>query len=132
MPAWALSVLTTLVALAVVLGLAWLVLRLLGGLPGGRLGGRPGGGGPGASGGDALRFVRALPVGAKERVVLIEHGGERWMLGVTAGGISVLARWPQSADAAETAHAAAPDRPAMPARMMAPGPAAPGAGNSPS
>ena len=49
----------------------------------------------GASGAadDALRFVRALPVGAKERVVVVEHRGERWMLGVTAGGISTIAHW---------------------------------------
>jgi flagellar protein FliO/FliZ len=42
-----------------------------------------------------LHFVRALPVGTRERVVLLDHAGERWMLGVTAGGISLLARWPQ-------------------------------------
>jgi flagellar protein FliO/FliZ len=24
----------------------------------------------------------------------MDHRGERWMLGVTAGGISLLARWP--------------------------------------
>jgi flagellar protein FliO/FliZ len=34
-----------------------------------------------------------LPVGAKERVVIVEHRGERWMLGVTSGGISTLAHW---------------------------------------
>jgi flagellar protein FliO/FliZ len=43
---------------------------------------------------DALRFVRALPVGAKERVVIVEHRGARWMLGVSAGGISTIAHWP--------------------------------------
>ncbi len=60
---------------------------------------------PRAAGGrgddDTLRFVRALPVGAKERVVIVEHRGERWMLGVTAGGISTIAHWaaPSPADA---------------------------------
>jgi flagellar protein FliO/FliZ len=51
---------------------------------------------PGAARGDSddmLRFVRALPVGAKERVVIVEHRGERWMLGVTAGAISTIAHW---------------------------------------
>ena len=29
--------------------------------------------------------------------MLVEHRGERWMLGVTAGGISTVAHWPQAA-----------------------------------
>jgi flagellar biogenesis protein FliO len=37
----------------------------------------------GSASDDALRFVRALPVGTKERVVIVEHRGARWMLGVT-------------------------------------------------
>jgi flagellar protein FliO/FliZ len=43
---------------------------------------------------DVLRFVRALPVGTKERVVIVELRGERWMLGVTTGAISTIAHWP--------------------------------------
>jgi flagellar protein FliO/FliZ len=39
-----------------------------------------------------LVFVRAMPVGAKERVVVIQYRGEEWLLGVSAGGISVLGR----------------------------------------
>jgi flagellar protein FliO/FliZ len=31
--------------------------------------------------------------------VLVEHRGERWMLGVTAGGISTVAHWPQAVSA---------------------------------
>lgn len=83
-----LNLASTVVALAFVLLLAWVLIRGWRRLQ--NLGGR----GP-ADSGDALRFVRALPVGARERVVLLDHAGERWMLGVTAGGISVLARWPQ-------------------------------------
>lgn len=79
--------LVMLVALAGVLALAWAALRLLRG----RL---PMAGGPTAGDAEALRFVRALPVGPRERVVLMDHRGERWMLGVTAGGIRLLARWP--------------------------------------
>ena len=71
MESFALSFAGMVLALAAVLALAWLLLRL-------------------------LRFVRALPVGAKERVVIVEHRGERWMLGVTAGGISTIAHWPPS------------------------------------
>lgn len=77
-------------ALAGVLALAWATLRLLRGRFAG--GGPPARGSAGAD--ETLRFVRALPVGPKERVVLMDHRGERWMLGVTAGGISLLARWP--------------------------------------
>jgi flagellar protein FliO/FliZ len=84
-----LSLLSTLLALAVVIALAYGTLRLLRG----RLTGPTGGIGRGGADADTLRFVRALPVGTKERVVLIDHRGERWMLGVTAGGISVLARF---------------------------------------
>ena len=86
MESFAMNFIVTMLALGFVLALAWVALRFLKA----RLQPR------GASGGadDALRFVRALPVGAKERVVIVEHRGERWMLGVTAGGVSAIAHWP--------------------------------------
>lgn len=88
MDAFVTQVLVMLTALAFVCALAWGVLRLLRG----RLG--RGGASAGPADDSTLRFVRALPLGARERVVLLDHRGERWMLGVTAGGISLLARWP--------------------------------------
>jgi flagellar protein FliO/FliZ len=87
MESFAMSFASMLLALAVVIAIAWGALRLL------RDRMQPRVKSQGASD-DALRFVRALPVGAKERVVIVEHRGERWMLGVTGGGISTLARWP--------------------------------------
>jgi flagellar protein FliO/FliZ len=76
-----------LLALALVLvtifALAWLMRRLR--QPVGR--------------GRALRAVAELPVGDKERVVLVALGTRQWLLGVTAGGISVL----QQLEAAEEA-----------------------------
>jgi flagellar protein FliO/FliZ len=39
-----------------------------------------------------LRFVRALPLGPRERLVVVEWRGETLLLGVTAGGVSVLDR----------------------------------------
>jgi flagellar protein FliO/FliZ len=88
-----------LAALALVLALAWIALRVLRG----RLGSRGTVRLPGAAAsGEALRFVRALPVGTKERVVLVEHRGERWLLGVTAGGISTIAHWSASAGEARS------------------------------
>jgi flagellar protein FliO/FliZ len=92
MESFALSFASMLLALAVVLGLAWVVLRVMRA----RLQPR---GAAGSSSDDVLRFVRALPVGAKERVVVVEFRGERWMLGVTAGGISSIAHWPRQAAA---------------------------------
>lgn len=79
-----------LAALALVLALAWIALRVLRSrldARGALAKGLP-------AGSEALRFVRALPVGPKERVVIVEHRGERWLLGVAAGGISTLAHWP--------------------------------------
>jgi len=87
MESFALSFASMLLALAIVLALAYVVLRVM------RSRMQPRG--PQGSGSDdALRFVRALPVGAKERVVIVEHRGARWMLGVTAGGINTIAFWP--------------------------------------
>lgn len=87
MESFALSFASMLLALVVVIALAWFALRLLRD----RLQPRAKPGAPGDD--DVLRFVRALPVGAKERVVIVEHRGARWMLGVTAGGISTIAHW---------------------------------------
>lgn len=95
MESFALSFASMLLALVVVIVLAWLALRLLRDRLQPRV--RPGSGGED----ELLRFVRALPVGAKERVVIVEHRGARWMLGVTAGGISTIAHW--SADGSEAA-----------------------------
>lgn len=93
MESLALSFASMLLALALVLALAWVILRLLRG----RL--QPRGSGPAGSD-EALRYVRGLAVGAKERVVIVEHRGQRWMLGVTAGGISTLAHWPEGSGGA--------------------------------
>ena len=88
MDSFAMNFVVTMLALGFVLALAWAALRVLKarlqprGVPG--------------RGDDALRFVRALPLGTRERVVIVEHRGERWMLGVTAGGISTIAHWGES------------------------------------
>jgi len=64
--------------LAVVLALVWVTLRILKRTQFGK------------SSDDTLRFMRALPVGNRERVVLIQYRGEEYMLGVTPGGINLL------------------------------------------
>ena len=86
MESFALSFASMLLALAVVLALAWLALRVLRT----RMAPRSL---AGAGDREALRFVRSISVGTRERVVIVEHRGERWMLGVTAGGISTIAHW---------------------------------------
>lgn len=90
------QLLSTLLALAFVGLLAWVSLAMLKRLQQGRLlpGSRPDA--------DELRFVRALPVGAKERVVVMQYRGEEWVLGVTGGGISLLSREPVRGMAAST------------------------------
>jgi flagellar protein FliO/FliZ len=104
MESFALSFASMLLALVVVIALAWVALRFLRDRlqPRAKADGR---------GDDLLRFVRALPVGTKERVVIVEHRGERWMLGVAAGGISTIAHWPAAPDKPGTGFVAAPAQP---------------------
>ena len=89
------SIVATVVALLIVLVLAWGALRLLKYMQDRQIGGIKG------EETQALRFLRALPVGTRERVMLIEAEGERLLIGVTAGGISLLARWPAGRTAPE-------------------------------
>ncbi len=65
---------------ALIFALAWLLRRL------------PGGGFRPAEG---LTLVASLPLGAKERVVVVEVGGRQLLLGVTAGGIRTLHELPE-------------------------------------
>lgn len=41
-----------------------------------------------------LRFIQALPLGPRERLVVVEWRGETLLVGVTAGGVSLLDRRP--------------------------------------
>ncbi len=87
------SILAIILALGFVLGLAWAAIWLLKKVQDRQMGvsGEP-------DPRDNIRFVRSLPLGQRERVTLIEMEGERLLLGVTAGGISLLARWPDGGD----------------------------------
>ncbi len=74
-------------ATLVVLALAWVTLTLIKKAPMMRLRGE----------GDAPpSFVHAVPVGQRERVTVVRYREEIFMLGVTPGGISVLARFPEA------------------------------------
>lgn len=82
------SILAVVLSLALVLGLAWGAIWLLKKLQDRQLGVD----GETADIGN-IRFLRSLPLGQRERVALIEVNGERLLLGITAGGISLLARY---------------------------------------
>jgi flagellar protein FliO/FliZ len=90
------ALLAVILSLALVLGLAWGAIWLLKKVQDRQLG-------IGANDTDrnGIRFLRALPLGQRERVALIELDGERMLIGVTAGGISLLARWPETGETEE-------------------------------
>lgn len=75
-----------LLVLGLILGLAWLLRRLPG------AGFRPS---------EGLRVVASLQLGAKERAVVVEVGGQQLLLGVTPAGISRLHELPQPLPPAE-------------------------------
>lgn len=77
-----------LLVLGLILGLAWMLRRLPG------AGFRPA---------EGLRVVASLQLGAKERAVVVEVGGQQLLLGVTAAGISRLHELPQPLPPAEPA-----------------------------
>lgn len=83
------SIVAVVVALAVVLGMAWGVIWMLKKLQDRQLGVASNGVGE-----PPIRFLRSMPLGQRERVVLIEARGETMLVGVTTGGITLLARWP--------------------------------------
>jgi flagellar protein FliO/FliZ len=92
---------STIFALLFVGVLAWVSLSLLKRVQQGR--GIVGNGKTRLSAAD-LRFVRALPLGTKERVVVVHYRGDELLLGITAGGISLLARSAVPADEAAVPH----------------------------
>jgi flagellar protein FliO/FliZ len=75
------------VALAVVLGLAWVCLKFLRQWQERGMGRREG------EPDRQLRFVRALAVGQRERLMLVEAEGELMLIGVSAGSVNLLKNW---------------------------------------
>lgn len=91
-PAGEINIATTLAALMLVLVLilflAWLLKRL-------KL--------PGIQGGDAqMKILRQLPVGQRERIVLLQVGEEQMLVGVTQQNISMLSKLEQPLPVEET------------------------------
>ena len=81
------GLLGTVIALAIVLGLAYVSLRLLRRWQDRGMGREPG------EPERRLRFVRALPLGQRERLVLVEAEGELMLIGVSGGSVSLLRNW---------------------------------------
>lgn len=67
--------------LVLVLGAAWLIKRA--------------GGMPALRGGSSMKVVAALSLGPRERVVLIELGGQQWLLGVGGNSVTTLHHFEQ-------------------------------------
>ena len=79
------SLASTTAALALVLGLAWMALRTWPYLV------RPVRRQHRACA--SPRIVRSLPLGARERIVVLEYSGNTYLLGMTASGLSVIDVW---------------------------------------
>jgi len=73
------SLLLTMLALVVVLIIAWLVIRFLASLTKHNTGRMR-----------AVKVLQTIALGSRERVGLVQYKGNDLLLGVTAGGISVI------------------------------------------
>ena len=102
---------TVLVAMALVLGLAFFSIRFLKKVQ------------TGTPSGVEIRFVRALPLGSRERATVVIWRDEVLLLGVTAGGVTVLdrrTRTPEEiAEDAARVETAQAQTAAMPKRLKA-------------
>lgn len=78
------SLLVTMLALAFVLALAWLFLRLLKRATTLRA----------VDGRGPPQVVQAVPLGGRERLVVVRDGGHEYVLGVTAASVSLIDKRP--------------------------------------
>ena len=76
------ALLMTVLALALVLALAWIILRAVAAA------------GLGKSRGGRLRVLESLPLGPRERLVLVRHDDHEYLVGVSAGNVSLLEKKP--------------------------------------
>jgi len=74
------DLLFTMLALALVLVLAWLFLVALKRFTGGRTNPRK----------TPLHIVQALPLGGRERLIVVHYGTEEYVLGVTAHSVHTI------------------------------------------
>jgi flagellar protein FliO/FliZ len=77
------NLVSTVVALVIVLLLAWASLRALKRFQHGRSGAQ-------GDAGDVPQVMRSVGLGPRERLVTVRYRGREYLLGVTAGAISVV------------------------------------------
>lgn len=82
------TLLFSVVALALVLALAWLLLKGLAAL------------GKSRSAGSPMKIKATMPLGTRERVVVMEYRGSDYLLGVGSGAVSLIDKLPVGGDAA--------------------------------
>lgn len=85
-PSLALQLGSTALALALVLLLAWLALRLLKRMQSGRAG---------VAGAPGIEVLRTTALGPRERLVSVRYRGREYLLGVTAAQVQVIDQWPE-------------------------------------
>ncbi len=83
------SIVAMIIALALVLALAWGAIWVIKKVQDRQLGVRDD-----LATTRTMHFIRSMPLGQRERIVLVEVGDREMLLGVTAGGINLLADWP--------------------------------------
>ena len=83
------SIFAVIIALALVLLMAWGAIWVIKKIQDRQLGVRED-----LSAVRSMQFIRSMPLGQRERIVLVEVGDRELLLGVTAGTISLLADWP--------------------------------------
>lgn len=76
------ELLYTLIALMLVIALAWLFLKALKGFH------------TKQSGADRINLLLNLPVGSRERVVVVTYRQHEYLVGITTGGMSLLDKLP--------------------------------------
>ena len=83
---YATQLLFMLLALAIVLTLAWLILRAIRAIH------------PGRFRDHRLKLLLSLPVGARERLIVVRYRGQDFLLGITGASIDLLDKQPATDD----------------------------------
>ena len=79
---YAQELLFTLMALVLVVGLAWLFIKALKGFHVKQIGT------------NRMNLLLTLPVGSRERVVVVSYRQHEYLVGITAGGMTLLDKLP--------------------------------------
>jgi flagellar protein FliO/FliZ len=92
------SIFAIIIALALVIAMAWGAIWIIKKIQDKQMGVRDD-----LSPERGMHFIRSMPLGQRERIVLVEVGDRELLLGVTAGSINLLADWPVNGTSAADA-----------------------------